>query len=162
MTRNEEKFAVGMAGEHFVAAELLRRGILASVTMGNAKKADVIARNLESSKIQVVEVKSSSRKQWVVGKIPESNDTRIWIFVDIPKEPESPPAYYVCSAKELNGILTKKDREFAEKYQLRHKGKVFKGPGVIRLELKEAEDNDFKNQWNKILDRLFQQPIDIQ
>ena len=66
-TRQEEKYAVGMAGEHFVAAELLRRGVLASVTIGNAKKADVIARNLESSKIEVIEIKSSSLKQWVVG-----------------------------------------------------------------------------------------------
>jgi len=143
-----------MAGEHFVAAELLRRGVLASVTIGNAKKADVIARNLESSKIQVVEVKSSSRKQWVVGGIPEPNDTQIWVFVDIPKEPENPPAYYVCVAQELNAILTKKDREWNEKYKGRHNGKSFKGPGVIRLELTEAETNGFKNQWNKILGRL--------
>jgi len=66
-----------MAGAHFVTAEVLRRGILASVTMGNAKKADIIARNSESSQIQVIEVKSSLRKQWIVGKIPESNDPRI-------------------------------------------------------------------------------------
>ncbi|MHB1286746.1 MAG: hypothetical protein ACYCYP_09340 [Leptospirales bacterium] len=154
MKKQEAKYAVGMAGEHFVAAELLRRGVLASVTIGNAKKADVIARNLESSKIQVVEVKSSSRKQWVVGGIPEPNDTRIWVFVDIPEEPDNPPAYYVCSAKELNGILTNKDQEFQKKYRNKHNGEPFKGPGVIRLELKEAEDNHFKNQWNKILDRL--------
>lgn len=98
-TKQEEKFAVGMAGEHFVAAELLRREVLASVTMGNAKKADVIARNIESSKIEIIEIKLSSRKQWVVGKITESNDSRIWFFVDIPKEPENPLAYYVYTAK---------------------------------------------------------------
>ena len=160
-TKQEEKFAVGMAGEHFVAAELLRREVLASVTMGNAKKADVIARNLESSKIQVVEVKSSSRKQWVVGKIPESNDTRIWVFVNIPKEPESSPTYYVCTAKELYEILIIKDREYNEKYKERHNGASFNGRGVIRLELKEAEGNGFKNQWNKILERLSPQTINL-
>ena len=154
-TKQEEKYSVGIAGEHFVAGELLRRGVLASVTMGNAKKANVIVRNLESSKIQVIEVKSSSRKQWVVGKIPESNDTRIWVFVDIPKEPENSPAYYVCTAKKLYEILTKKDKEYSEKYKKRHHGEIFKGRGVIRLELTEAEDNGFKNQWNKILDGLY-------
>ena len=157
-TRQEKKYAVGMAGEHFVAAELLRRGVLASVTMGNAKKADVIARNLESSKIEVIEIKSSSHKQhkqWVVGGgIPESNDPRIWVFVGIPTETEAPPTYYVCTAKELNEILTKKDSEWSKKYQDRHNGESFKGRGVITLTLTEAENNGFKNQWNKILDRL--------
>ena len=154
-TRQEEKYAVGMAGEHFVAAELLRRGVLASVTIGNAKKADVIARNLESSKIEVIEIKSSSLKQWVVGGgIPESNDSRIWVFVGIPKEPETPPTYYICTAKELNEILTKKDSEWSKRYQDRHNGESFKGRGVITLTLTEAENNGFKNQWNKILDRL--------
>jgi hypothetical protein len=33
-----QKHSVGMAGEFFVTAELLRRGLLASVTFGNGKK----------------------------------------------------------------------------------------------------------------------------
>jgi len=35
----------GLAGEFFVAAELLRRGIQTSVTFGNAKAIDLLAHN---------------------------------------------------------------------------------------------------------------------
>ncbi|MHB1756774.1 MAG: hypothetical protein ACYCT9_04585 [Leptospirillum sp.] len=59
MNKQEEKYTVDMAEAHFVTAEVLRRGILASVTMGNAKKADVIARSFEV-------LKTNGIKSWGV------------------------------------------------------------------------------------------------
>jgi hypothetical protein len=50
-----------MAGAHFVTAEVLRRGILASVTMGNAKKPTL---SLEGSMIEVL--KTNGIKSWGV------------------------------------------------------------------------------------------------
>ena len=57
--------------------------------------------------------------------------------------------------KSFMRFSQKKDKEYSEKYKKRHHGEIFKGRGVIRLELTEAEDNGFKNQWNKILDGLY-------
>ena len=43
MSKQSTKHKLGLSGEFLVAGELLRRGITAAVTYGNAKKADVIA-----------------------------------------------------------------------------------------------------------------------
>ena len=43
MKSQQRKYNLSLAGDFFVAAELQRRGVMASVTYGNAKKADVVA-----------------------------------------------------------------------------------------------------------------------
>jgi hypothetical protein len=54
-----EKDSVHLAGEYYVAAELHRRGIHATITYGNAKAADILAFSLEGNRLARVEVKSS-------------------------------------------------------------------------------------------------------
>jgi len=54
------KHAIGMAGEFFVTAELLRRGLLASVSYGNAKKADVVA--LSKGKLEKITAQLALRR----------------------------------------------------------------------------------------------------
>ena len=41
---------IGIAGEFFVAAELTRRGIVASLTSKNTKAIDILASNKDGSK----------------------------------------------------------------------------------------------------------------
>ena len=41
-----EKLLLGMAGEYSVCAELLKRGHIASITVGNAKAVDIIVNEL--------------------------------------------------------------------------------------------------------------------
>ena len=48
----------GLAGELFVAAELLKRGLQASVTFGNAKQIDLLAYNPATRKKFSIQVKS--------------------------------------------------------------------------------------------------------
>lgn len=50
----------GLAGEYRVCSELLRRGVSASVTMGNAKGVDIVARGT-GRRIAVVEVKTTDQ-----------------------------------------------------------------------------------------------------
>lgn len=59
MKRQEEKYHLSMAGEFFVAAQLQRLGVSASVTYGNAKSADVVAFAKDKDIAVIIEVKSS-------------------------------------------------------------------------------------------------------
>ena len=73
MTKQKIKYNLGMAGEFFVAAQLQRFGLSASVTYGNAKKADVITVSEKTGKAIIIEVKSTSQKKWVIGNyVPEN------------------------------------------------------------------------------------------
>lgn len=48
----------GLAGEFFVAAELLKREIQTSVTFGNAKSIDLLAHNTRTKRTFIVQVKT--------------------------------------------------------------------------------------------------------
>lgn len=58
----------GVAGEYFVAAELSRRGFIASVTLKNTRGIDIIASNAAGTKAINIQVKTNqrSRKAWVL------------------------------------------------------------------------------------------------
>ena len=49
----------GVAGEYFAAAELSRRGYVASITLRNTKGIDIIATNEEGSKTINIQVKQA-------------------------------------------------------------------------------------------------------
>jgi hypothetical protein len=62
-----DKYHLNLAGEYRVAAELLKRGIFATITYGNKKGADIYAIGAESRKTAVIEVKASNSQRFVTG-----------------------------------------------------------------------------------------------
>lgn len=150
MPTQEEKYAVAMAGEHFVAAELLRRGVAASVTMGNAKRADVVVMNREATKAVIVEVKSSPQKEWVIGNAIPVSSTQPWVFVHVPSD-RAPPRYFIFTASELVQLLTPGDVAYRERFERTH-GKPFTGKGVVKLALAAAAAGE--GMWSKIVERV--------
>src|SRR5688572_17493167 len=59
-----DKYYLNLAGEYRVSAELLKRGIFATVTLGNMKGADVIAVG-PNRRAAVIEVKASNSARFV-------------------------------------------------------------------------------------------------
>ena len=155
MSKQDQKLHLGMSGEYFVSAELQRRGVTASITYGNTKKADVIAFSLSKQKVLSIEVKTTSENKWVLGGYVPSDapDKRnnLWVFVRIPKNPESVPDYYVLTEQNLHDAIMPDLMKYQEDYRARH-GKEFVGPGVVQLRLELAKEH--KNRWDKILDQL--------
>ena len=97
---------VGVAGEYFAAAELSRRGYIASITLRNTKGVDIIATNEAASKSVNIQVKTSSgsgRGGWILNKKAEemSEDNLFYIFVKIPKDNES-PSFHIVPSKKLS------------------------------------------------------------
>src|SRR6266404_4285442 len=131
--KQQQKYMMGLSGEFLVAGELLRRGIRASITFGNSKKADVIAVRGDSAIL--IEVKTTRQAKWVVGsKVPEPNDA-IWIFVLLPLDSKAHPEFFLLTGKKLHAILQPRH----EKYVRDHPD--FKGPGVESITFQDIESH---------------------
>jgi hypothetical protein len=91
----------GVAGEYFVAAELSRRGYIASITLRNTKGIDILASNQEASKSVGIQVKTSqnSNKEWILSKGAEDyfNDNLFYVFVELKGEKSRPNFHIVPS-----------------------------------------------------------------
>ena len=57
-----DKTQTGIAGEFYVLAQLVQRGFVATLTMGNTKGIDILVSNSDLNKLFRVEVKTTDRK----------------------------------------------------------------------------------------------------
>jgi len=137
-----------VAGEFFVAAELLRRDVHASVTYGNAKAADIVCFSEADSTCVVVEVKSTDRASWraATGKVPEASD-KPWVFVHLN---ENHPAYYIVKQRVVSEIIEKDREAYFERYPT--KDRAVKKGDVFNISPEQLKDH--KDSWKVITDQL--------
>jgi hypothetical protein len=92
---------VGQAGEHFVAAELHRRGAYAVTFSGNMPNIDILASDTEQKRTVAIQVKTKTTGTWhttILRGAPRTENAeedRFWILVDIGQDPERPPGYWI-------------------------------------------------------------------
>jgi len=92
---------VGQAGEHFVAAELHRRGAYAVTFSGNMPNIDILASDVEHARTVSIQVKTRTTGTWHTStsrgalRSEDPAEMRFWVLVDIGKDPELPPGYWV-------------------------------------------------------------------
>lgn len=88
----------GVSGEYFVAAELSRRGFIASITLRNARGVDILVAGRNASRSAGIQVKTNqgSEKGWVLNKKAESLEEEglFYVFVNL-NGPDGPPSYHV-------------------------------------------------------------------
>ena len=89
----------GMAGEHFVTGELLRRGWLAAMVNGNSPKLDILA----SKGDRTIQIQVKARSQGAKGdtSLPQAKFAKhiFYIIVDLMTEGAN---YYVIPGHELD------------------------------------------------------------
>jgi hypothetical protein len=98
-----ESTLVGVAGEYFVAAELSRRGYLASITLRNSRGVDIIASNADASRSVSIQVKTSNdgrSRRWMLTKKADAyaSPTHYYVFVTLRDAEERPEFHIVPSA----------------------------------------------------------------
>ena len=141
----QQKYSLNLAGEFYVAAELNRRGIFASVTYGAAKNADVLAFDQQSRQTAVIEVKTTAvpNKKWITGRHSidkNSIDSQsFWVLVLLPNQEntDGSPRFFVFTSQELVEKVSDQDSK-----------------GVYSLSLDDAEAMQAEGQWAKITDWL--------
>ncbi len=93
----EKKPCTHLAGEFFVAAELSRRGYNVAMTMGNAKKVDLVVENDGST--LPIQVKALAKKQnvgWPLKPGQSYGKDLIFVLVVL-GEPGTQPDYFIVS-----------------------------------------------------------------
>jgi hypothetical protein len=92
----------GISGEYFVAAELSRRGYVASISLRNTDGVDILATN-KSKRSITIQVKTSQmkRKDWMLTKKCEDyiSANHFYIFVGLGETNEERPSYHIFPSK---------------------------------------------------------------
>lgn len=99
----------GVAGEYFVAAELSRRGYLASITLRNSRGVDILAANRDATKSVAIQVKTNQRgvAEWILNEKVEKSagddslpENLFFVFVNLPPNGD-PPSYHIIAFREV-------------------------------------------------------------
>lgn len=90
----------GLAGELFVAAELLKRGLQTSITFGNAKAVDLLAFNPVTGRSFTVQVKSLRSRNYFPISHERISARHIYVFAVLNK-PGTPVQYYIVPGQVL-------------------------------------------------------------
>jgi hypothetical protein len=92
----------GVAGEYFVAAELYRRGYVASLTLRNTRGIDILASNADATKSVGIQVKAmqGSGREWMLNQKIETEVATNLVFVFVRLNDLGAPEYFVVSKAE--------------------------------------------------------------
>ncbi len=110
----------GASGEFFVAAELSRRGIIATLTIKNAPLIDVIATNLANGKMANIQVKTRSERNkqgWLLNskvELRSSIKNHFYIFVNL-YDINMLPEYYIIPNNIFARYVARKHSEWKAK-----------------------------------------------
>jgi hypothetical protein len=98
----------GVAGEYYVAAELSKRGYLASITLRNTKGVDVLCSNEDASKSVGIQVKTNkgSNRSWLMNQKAENYfaDNLFYVFVNLNNGEKHPDYFIVPSTIASNFV----------------------------------------------------------
>jgi len=160
----EDKAFLNLAGEFAVASELNRRHVLASVTYGASKSADIFAMNRDMTRLVRIEVKTTDKRKWPIGEkatrtTPKSANV-FWILVQLPVSLDGAandeahrgahsPRFFVLSSQEVYDVWRKEADKYEDGYRTRHDGRKPEGIGVPNVSLPGVEAHEGK--WDKIV-----------
>lgn len=117
----------GAIGEHYVIAELLRRGFYADVLYSCAKDYDILAYNPNINKSFRIQVKAqqSKKTEWQIGKHePIYDDNMFFVFVNFVGEEN--PEYYIVPSKVVHDKVEKRHDTLTKNGTIRSDVRKFK------------------------------------
>ena len=160
-----ETYRVGQTGEHLVAAELGRRGVVCSILSGNAPEIDILAfRNGKSIAVQVkairsgsmharadryLEIKMDGYRQIVLGKKNDIDRSMAFVVVFL-GENAGEDRFYVLTHGDLQDQIEQNHRVFLA----RHHGVRPKNPMSMHTGVSEEQLSKFIGCWDTILTHL--------
>lgn len=149
-----KKGIVGVAGEYFVAAELSQLGIVATLTLKNTPKIDILATNLENGKYVNIQVKTMSienNQGWRLSDKDEQKSeikNHFYAFVDL-KGNGQLPNYFIMPQEKLAEFLYNDHRKYLANGNNR-KDTTMRIFDPYRREVSKKFGEKYENNW-KIL-----------
>jgi hypothetical protein len=116
-TDRPNKILTGVAGEYFVAAELSRRGYVASLTLRNTRGIDILASNANATKSVGIQVKTNSGKKpkWILSQKAESDIAENLFYVFVNLNGTNPPEYYIVPRDEVANYVKQNHKAWLAK-----------------------------------------------
>jgi hypothetical protein len=109
---------VGVAGEYYVAAELSRRGFIASISLRNTRGTDILATNQEGTRSVTIQVKTTQQKgtSWILNEKAESFFPRnhFYVFVRL-RDKEERPEFHVVPSRVVAKYVKKSHHDWLGK-----------------------------------------------
>jgi len=147
-----DRYHLNLAGEYRVCAELLKRGIFATVTFGNMKSTDVIAvgRNRRAA---VVEVKASNSSRFVTGFYQkyttlDCEHPTFWVLYSVRPNGEGfAERFFVLSHDELAMKQARRNNHDENLSYVECAERA--SSGVDNVLVEHVEDSE--DQWHKIV-----------
>jgi len=134
----------GISGEYFVAAELSRRGYVASVTLRNTRGIDILASNRDATRSVGIQVKTSqgARPDWVLNKKAGEDpaENLFYVFVCLP--PQSAPSYHIVPREVVAQYVRKSHKDWLA--TLGRRGQAHRDNPMRRF---RDPENRYKDRW---------------
>ena len=158
--KGSERSLKGVAGVHFVVAQLSLRGFVALPTTRNLKSFDIVAFQQDLSKVVFLQIKSTDRPKsgWPVYTIPADEnwqeylkkaislgDNFLFIFVELPTADNGEPSFYIVPSRDVADMLIQDITEWLDKHKKSKPARQLLawGYGGLRHEIKER----YQNNW---------------
>jgi hypothetical protein len=151
-SRGASNQQVARAGEHFVAAELNKRGAYAVTFAGNMPKIDLLACNSDQSRTVQIQVKTKrGGRSWhssIVGckamaaPLSPLSEVTFWVFVNLGGYSEG-PRYWIVPDWWIRNDIHKTHQE----YLRRHGGKRAKNPESPHHAIEEKRLSEWEGKW---------------
>jgi hypothetical protein len=138
---------VARAGEHYVAAEIHRRGGYASAFAGNMPDMDILACNSERTRVVSIQVKTKRAGTWQSSidrghaRLPEPESLRFWALVDLGT---SPPDVYVIPEWWIENDIYEAHRAYLD----RHGGHRAHNPESKHHAITVARVAEWRDRWD--------------
>ncbi len=136
----------GVSGEYFVAAELSRRGYIASITLRNTRGIDVLCSNEDASKQVSIQVKTTkeSNQVWILDKKAEDfhSSSHFYVFVKLNKQ-DVKPDFFIVPSK----IVAKLVKDSHQKW-LHGKSKTGKKRKDTSMRKFHDDEGKYLNRWD--------------
>lgn len=108
----------GVAGEYFVAAELSRRGYIASISLRNTRGIDILVTNQNASRSITIQCKTKQggEKSWGLDKKCEDffAPDHYYVFVALTEENER-PSFHIIPSDTLAKLIADSHQRYLQK-----------------------------------------------
>ncbi len=108
------KVQSGIAGEYLVAAELTRRGLVASLTLKNTQGIDILTSSADGRKQVAIQVKCDQGKGpgWMLGAKAEKLAAKSLFYVFVRLHDGGIPDFHVVPSRIVAQFVTKDNRDW--------------------------------------------------
>ena len=133
----------GISGEYFVAAELSRRGYVASLTLRNTRGIDILVSNRDATKSVGIQVKANrgEKADWLLNKKAEADVATNLFYVFVALRGLDRPRFFVVPRAEVSKFVRESHREWLST------------PGRAGRAHQDNDMRKFKDSAGKFLDR---------